>query len=319
MDKGKLLEALVAELEMAIDRDVTLTARDRVPGRTSGKRREVDVTLRRLVGSTEVLVMVECRDRARPQGVEWIDDLVGKAADVQAAKVVAVSRSGFTPSARRRAEAAGIELRTVASVAADDVARWFALRVSVGIFRATLRQVVGITADERGFAERADSMDALLFPNQHRPMIRLPGLTELISVDQLLRESLPQALQAQPPADGSPAPCCFSFTASGPPIEIVTETGMIELRLLELGVDVVREDRPLSPALMEQYRDEVGVLSQLAVYAVAQPDELWTVTVREAPPLGERYLLPLRGHEGGCESADARAGVTGPSAPKPSP
>jgi hypothetical protein len=42
-------------------------------GRNSGTSREVDVSLRSQVGSVSVLVIIECRDRAKPQDVTWIE------------------------------------------------------------------------------------------------------------------------------------------------------------------------------------------------------------------------------------------------------
>jgi hypothetical protein len=57
--------------------------------------------------------MVECRDRQHRQDVTWIDEVVGKAGDVSADKVVAVSAEGFSAGARRSAAARGVEIRTV--------------------------------------------------------------------------------------------------------------------------------------------------------------------------------------------------------------
>jgi hypothetical protein len=296
MRKGEFLELLVSELEYAIDPGVTITSPDLVPGRESGNQREVDVTLRRRVGSTETLVMIECRDRSRPQNVEWIDALIGKAKDIRASTTVAVSRSGFTRAAQRRAVEEGIELRTVSAVAPADLARWFGFKMVVGVTRGRLRQIVGITSDDRGFLEQEDTPGAVLFPNRTRPMIRLPGGDDLISLEQLWRESFSEFMTRDAsglPRGGETVECCISLAAGEAPIQIVIDQVTYQLRLLEFGVELRCEAQPVAPLLVEQYREDAGVLSQLAMYSFAHGDELFTVTLREAPPIGERHLLPF--------------------------
>jgi len=75
--------------------------------------REVDILVRGTIAGHWVNIAIECRNRARKDTVEWIDQLIGKyaAADVQ--KVVAVSASGFTQSARDKARKHQIETLTL--------------------------------------------------------------------------------------------------------------------------------------------------------------------------------------------------------------
>ena len=97
---------------------------DHVLDKTTGRTREVDVSIRMRVGSVPVLILVECRDRKRPEGPEWIEQIAQKAANLRAAKLVAASTSGFTRGALEMARTLGIETRRIQEITADDVSDW---------------------------------------------------------------------------------------------------------------------------------------------------------------------------------------------------
>lgn len=83
--KGRALEQLVAELERVLGpTDVTIQSPEFIIGRNSGKRREVDVSLRTKIGSSAMFVMIECRDRQGRQDVTWIEQVAMKQEDVGA-------------------------------------------------------------------------------------------------------------------------------------------------------------------------------------------------------------------------------------------
>ncbi|GAA3511480.1 hypothetical protein GCM10022234_02530 [Aeromicrobium panaciterrae] len=125
---GRELEELVAALEAATSElPVRVTSPDSIVGRRSGASREVDVTLRGMVGSLDLLVIFECRDRNTTQDVTWIEQLASKGKDVGANKIVAVSSSGYSAAAKRLAESESIELRTMTTVTDGDTASWVQL------------------------------------------------------------------------------------------------------------------------------------------------------------------------------------------------
>jgi len=123
--KGRELEKLVATLEGILSRkDVEIKSPDYIVGVNSGSRREIDVSLRTKVGSHEVLITLECRDRQKTDDVTWIEQLATKRADILASKTVAISSSGFSKGARRTAARLGIELRSVESITTESIADW---------------------------------------------------------------------------------------------------------------------------------------------------------------------------------------------------
>ena len=90
------IELLVALFERQFGPSGTIVkSPDKIMGKLSGTMREIDITLRGPIGSSEILIMVECRDRSRKQGVDWLEHVAKKLEDVGADKAMVVSSKGF--------------------------------------------------------------------------------------------------------------------------------------------------------------------------------------------------------------------------------
>ena len=81
--------------------------------KSSDTEREVDIAIESHIGQHRVFIAVECRDQSRPANLEWIDGLIGKYRDLPVEKVVAVSRSGFTKTAIKKAKEVNISTVTL--------------------------------------------------------------------------------------------------------------------------------------------------------------------------------------------------------------
>jgi Restriction endonuclease len=81
-------------------------------GHDSKTLRQVDVVIRGVVNQYRILVIVECKDEARPVDLGTIEGFVSKIKDVRANKGVMVSTSGFTSAAIELARAHCIDTRT---------------------------------------------------------------------------------------------------------------------------------------------------------------------------------------------------------------
>ncbi len=124
--EGRWLEQLVSLLEQFADETgAVFESPGFINSPDPGERqREIDVLVRRKVGTVEILVLIECRDRAGHQGVDWIEQIDAKRRSLQASAAVAVSRSGFTTGAIAAAARFGIELRSVNDITLDDFSSW---------------------------------------------------------------------------------------------------------------------------------------------------------------------------------------------------
>lgn len=126
---GKQLENLVRQVEeLLLPQGFTVTPNRKVFNADGVQIAELDIEIGGRIGSTNLLWLIECRDRDDPAPAAWIEQLVGRRDRFGYNKVMAVSTSGFTPGAIEYAEKAGIELRTVAEMRDDVLPRWLDLR-----------------------------------------------------------------------------------------------------------------------------------------------------------------------------------------------
>lgn len=118
----KQFEQLVARIEEdASPLGLKVVSPDKILCRITGRKREVDASVRSHIGTVDVLITVECRKRHPKQDVTWIEQLAAKRDAIGASCTIAVSSSGFTPSAVAVAHRYGIQLRRLSEVSAAEI------------------------------------------------------------------------------------------------------------------------------------------------------------------------------------------------------
>src|SRR5690242_4225994 len=118
-DLGRDLERLVAEIEGHLLGD-GFTVKPRVRQYNEGgvQTAELDVEATGPVGSSSIRWVFECRDRPStgPEGVAWIEQLVGRRGRLGIDQIFAVSTTGFSQEAERFAREEHVQTRTVSSI-----------------------------------------------------------------------------------------------------------------------------------------------------------------------------------------------------------
>jgi len=111
--KWKRFEKLIHQMHTQLaPAGATVTLDDRIKGCQSKTERQLDITIRASVAQYNLLIVVECKDEARPVDVGTVGEFASLLQDVEANKGVIVSTSGFTPAATELARARGIATRT---------------------------------------------------------------------------------------------------------------------------------------------------------------------------------------------------------------
>jgi Restriction endonuclease len=115
-------EHLIERIHMLVESDDSIvTWNDRIiDPDNSDQLRQIDVTIARQGHLTHV----ECRFHRAPQDVKWIEELIGRRASLKADAMIAVSASGFTEGAVKKAEAHGIILRTLHTLSEQEIRDW---------------------------------------------------------------------------------------------------------------------------------------------------------------------------------------------------
>jgi hypothetical protein len=118
----KEFEQLVARIEKdAGPLGLIVRSPDKILCKITGRKREVDVSIRSRAGTTDLLITIECRRRHPKQDVTWIEQLATKRDAIGASCTIAVSSSGFTPNAQAVANRHGIQLRRLSEVSVSEI------------------------------------------------------------------------------------------------------------------------------------------------------------------------------------------------------
>ena len=120
--KSRMFEELIARIEdTLVPQGALVKSPDFIPDKVTGSLREVDGSIRYQVGSTPILITIECRRRSTKDDARWIEQLRSKKEDIGALQTIAVSWKGFGQPAIIKAAKYGIELRTYKELTVDGI------------------------------------------------------------------------------------------------------------------------------------------------------------------------------------------------------
>jgi hypothetical protein len=132
---GQGFEDLIALIQTCVHKSAIIKPNERIKDIDTGKARQIDITIRLSDGPTEFLGIVEVRDRKRPIGVRYVEEISGKLRSVRADAAFLVSRSGFTKTAIEKAKQIGIRVLTYDEAKSEDWSGWLDCR-TFGIIQA---------------------------------------------------------------------------------------------------------------------------------------------------------------------------------------
>jgi hypothetical protein len=93
-------------LAFLADDSATVERNVRLPGRRSGRRRQIDVLVRgRIFGMADASLIVDCKRRRTPVDVKAVETFIGMVEDVGAEVGMLMTTAGSTSTARERARA----------------------------------------------------------------------------------------------------------------------------------------------------------------------------------------------------------------------
>ena len=110
VDSSVELERLVAKIQQDLAPNAEVLHNVMLDGRSSGRKRQIDVLVREHIGQYEISIIIDCKDYKRPVDVKGVEEFWGLFEDVGAQKGVLVCPSGFTASAKARAQDLQIDL-----------------------------------------------------------------------------------------------------------------------------------------------------------------------------------------------------------------
>jgi hypothetical protein len=287
--KGRDFEEMIAFLERSLDSaGIEVKSPDYIRGKNSGSMREIDATIRDKIGSAELLVIVECRDRQGIQDVTWIEQLPKKATDVGASKVIAVSSTGFSPGAKNVAASNNIDLRTYAEVNPNEILLWFGfaeIPIAKRVFDI-IHVTMNFDPQETVPVMFPQEVEASLFPvfDTQAPIFcwKEEG-TQICFMD--IWNRLPNdSIYKDVPTDGSKIRKAVTIrTPDSNSLQIMTAKGLQEVVFFHVEVDLWT-DMEISPlTAVREYRNDKSVLAHTAGFEFRVGEKDFVLNFRTWP------------------------------------
>jgi len=196
--KGRSFELIISTLEKAVlPEGAKLLSPGFVTDTITGQPREVDILIEHKVGTFNVSVVIECRDRTPSQDVTWIEQIHTKTAHILANKVIVVSANGFTEPAIKKAKHFGIEARSCNEVSVDVISSWFRVKeLNTTVNEVALVSVLVNVQDSHEKVQEFLSAKSTI----NEKIFELPRTGEMVTVKNIMdiylrengRDSLPK-------------------------------------------------------------------------------------------------------------------------------
>lgn len=287
--QGRNVELLVAHLEKHLGgTGIQVASPEYIVGRMSGSRREVDVTLRAKIGSSNVLVIVECRDRDDTEDVTWVEQLATKRKDVGADKAVAVSATGFSKGAKNTAAKLDIPLRTLQQIDLSEVLLWFPFREMVLDKLCWTLHHIEIAVDR----DALESLQSVTGPIDNVP-IRAKHNGTWARIWQHLWNDLPgPKMYKGVPPDGTRIRHIVQipFPNEQQRYQVNSATGLVDVMEITIFADLWIERKPVPLAVVQSYKDDGRILARDAQFHVEHEYAKIVVSMAEYPDKGTQSI-----------------------------
>lgn len=263
-------EKAIARIEKALaPSEASITSPDRLPDKVTGELREVDASIRYRLGTSEVLITIECRHRSGIENVRWIEQLAEKQRSIRASITIAVSSSGFTAPAIKKAEMLGIQLRTLSDATTDDFIRWLKFQsVELVMDLSELNSISLELYDAPADAEPSPALQQLVAKDgaAARIIVRKfdglkPSIDELLDLWERTNGPLPFG---ELPTDGTKVPFNIHQRVDRDLLQVETTHGVYDVRILHMGLLLSRSKQQIPFSQLSQYSDPTRHLVQSA-------------------------------------------------------
>jgi len=241
---GSAFEALIANIQRCVQKRAIIETNKRVKDVDTGKLRQIDMSLRLSDGPTEFFAIIEVRDRSRPVGAPYIEEISGKQRSVRADAAFIVSRSGFAKPALIKAEKYGIRVLTYDEATNADWSNWLQCKtitmyarkydnVRVVFAEFGSNQILNMSSEIRHVFEN-DKNAKIIKTQDGNPCISFPDLVNRVI------NSVTEQLFKEVPIDGShqPRSVVINEKQLEPPLYIEASDGKLR-RIGKMKLDLV--------------------------------------------------------------------------------
>jgi hypothetical protein len=253
MNKGKSFEDLISWIHTCLAEKARIMPDAKIPDKDSGELRQVDIAIYVTDGPYQMFIIVEVRDRKKPVGSGYVDEIKGKRDSMDADAAVIVSKSGFTKPAIQKAEKQNIRIMTYDEALKDSWVQWAMMRTITVVNRTFEILRVDFTFDHELDDVSTKSFSSMLNvkfkPEQVK--FQVEGETKQFDINSLVKQALDQNPSVwEGVMHNAPAvkKAVRIYPNNQPPIMLVAGTSLIPIRQVRvvLNLKIVAEERPLT-------------------------------------------------------------------------
>jgi hypothetical protein len=283
----KQFEELVARIEQALAPvGAVVKLNDWIVNNVTGRKRQVDASIRFVIGSVPILITVECRKRKDRQDDMWIEQLATKKLHLGAAKTIAVASEDISPQAKKSAELHAIEVRRLSAISQQDMVDWLKIEnVQHIIDHAILEGEIAVEVhpgprDPQNFAGKLHQSVIHLVQQDagNAKVINRHVDGAVLSVLDMLEMARGKGrLEDDIPLDGSKVHKTVKVNVPKGLFWILTEHGERDLATLTMGVDFYKS---VVTTPVSDLGFEYGGSNTKPIYGVEAMSDLLGKTVR---------------------------------------
>ena len=162
--KWRRFEKLVAEVQRELAPGAVVTHDDHIKGFDSDTMRQIDVSVKQPIGQYEILIAIDCKDYKEPVDVKDVEEFIGLIRDIRANKGVMVAANGFTETAKRIGEKAGLNCYRLIDTEEHDWQTYVAIPMVCDFRRIQYQLILPI------FLANQDPRSIMIYDSNNEPV-----------------------------------------------------------------------------------------------------------------------------------------------------
>jgi hypothetical protein len=133
-------ENLIHKIYTELEPDLDVRKNDYIQGRESGKKRQIDISIRSRIAGHKILIIVQAKKLKRQAGIKEIGEFDAVIRDVQATRGIFICHSGFTKSVKEYAKNLKIDLCTAHDASKQD----WQTKIEVPVIKKSIKITLNI-------------------------------------------------------------------------------------------------------------------------------------------------------------------------------
>lgn len=177
--KWRRFEKLVARVQKELAPTAVVTHDDKIKGYDSDEFRQIDITVKQKVGQYDMLIAIDCKDYSVPVDIKDIEEFISLIRDIRANKGVMVAANGFTDTAKRVGEKAGLDLYRLIDTDSHDWQTYVSIPV-ICDFRRIQKYQFSIPGSVASFLPSMDPNEIVVYGLDYPQPVTIVALIQIL-------------------------------------------------------------------------------------------------------------------------------------------